>query len=132
MHYLLHLYKAKHCQFKASHLLQEITKTSISASIIGSSKSSPVPVKVLKHGLPLLDVGEQSSKLMDVNRPRLVRVEHVDHRPGIFSFNQFSNGIRGFILEFRKIFRICQRFKLSIDNPLNWCFRRFLLAKNFQ
>ena len=83
MHYLLHLYKAKHCQFKASHLLQEITKTSISASIIGSSKSSPVPVKVLKHGLPLLDVGEQSSKLMDVNRPRLVRVEHVDHRPGI-------------------------------------------------
>ena len=64
-------------------MLQEITKTSISASIIGSSKSSPVPVKVLKHGLPLLDVGEQSSKLMDVNRPRLVRVEHVDHRPGI-------------------------------------------------
>ena len=52
-------------------------------SIFNNIFQAPVPVEVLKHGLPLLDVGEQSSKLMDVNRARLVRVKHVDHRPGI-------------------------------------------------
>ena len=45
------------------------------------NESTPVLVNCLKHSLPLVDVGKQSSKLMDVDGARLVLVEHVDHHP---------------------------------------------------
>ena len=50
-------------------------------SIFNNIFQAPVPVEVLKHGLPLLDVGKEPSKLIHVNRSSLVRVEHVDHGP---------------------------------------------------
>ena len=45
------------------------TLTSTKMSIFNNIFQAPVPVEVLKHGLPLLDVGKEPSKLVDVDRP---------------------------------------------------------------
>ena len=46
------------------------TLTRTKMSIFNNIFQAPVPVEVLKHGLPLLDVGKEPSKLVDIDRPR--------------------------------------------------------------
>merc|ERR1719507_1898462 len=44
-------------------------------------ESTPILVNCLKHPFPLIDVREEGTKLMDVDRPRLVLIKHIDHHP---------------------------------------------------
>ena len=58
-----------------SHLSQSLCELSL------LNKPASVLVNGFKHPLPLVDVREESPELLDVDGPRLVLVEHVDHHP---------------------------------------------------
>jgi len=49
--------------------------------LVVTQKSSPVPVKTLKHSLLLLDEGEQGTELSQVKCPHLSVIKHPDQFP---------------------------------------------------